>query len=226
VFFKFLEIRLKAWFLGRRKDDPMHNLHKVKNILIITISSYVLAALIGCSSVSSVKSEPVLSPPGTTTTVILVRHAERAKEHGDSALTPLGRQRAKALVAAIGDKEIAAIYSPDRGRNRETVQPLATHLGVTITLIPEARLSNTRKFADEFVQEVLSKHAGGVVVWVGNKSPVGLWGGNLKEIYRRFGGPGDPPGQYDDLFIITVPDQGAVRVKKNTYGKSAGRFDQ
>jgi broad specificity phosphatase PhoE len=106
-----------------------------------------------------------LSAPGTTTTVILVRHAERAKEPGESALTPEGRQRAQALVAAIGDREITALYSPDRGRNRETVQPLATHLGVTITLIPEARLSNTRRFADELVQEVLSKHAGGMVVW-------------------------------------------------------------
>jgi broad specificity phosphatase PhoE len=156
----------------------------------------------------------------------MVRHAERAKEHGASALTPGGRQRAQALVAAIGDKEITAIYSPDRGRNRETVQPLATHLGVPITLIPEARLSSTRQFADEFVREVLSKHAGGVVVWVGNKSPVGIWGGNLKEIYLRLGGTGDPPANYDDLYVITVPDQGAVSIKKTTYGKSAGRFDQ
>ena len=77
-----------------------------------------------------------------------------------------GFQRARDLVSAIGAKEITAIYSPNRGRNQETVQPLATQLGVTITLIPEARLSNTRRFADEFVQEVLSKHAGGVVVWV------------------------------------------------------------
>lgn len=204
----------------------MPNLPKVKNILKITISVYVLAALLGCSGAFSVKSEPVFSPRGTTTTVIMIRHAERAKEHGESALTPEGRQRAKALIDAIGDKEITAIYSPDRGRNRETVQPLSTHLGVTLTLIPEARLSNTRRFADEFVQEVLTIHAGGMVVWVGNKSPVGIWGGNLKEIYRRLGGTGDPPEKYDDLFVIEVPDQGAVRVKKTTYGKSAGRFDQ
>lgn len=167
-----------------------------------------------------------MSPPGTTTPVILVRHAERAKEQGESALTPEGRQRAQALVPAIGDKEITAIYSPDRGRNRETVQPLATHIDVIITLIPEARLSNTRRFADEFVQEILSKHAGGVVVWVGNKSPVGIWGGNLNEIYRRFGGTGDSPARYDDLLIITLPNQGVVKIEKITYGKSAGRFDQ
>ena len=193
---------------------------------ISTIGAFFFLSVLGCASAPSTKSDSVLSPPGTTTTVILVRHAERAKEIGESALTAAGRQRAQDLVAAIGDQKITAIYSPDRGRNRETVQPLATHLGMSITLIPEARLTNTRRFANEFVQEVLSKQAGGVVVWVGNKSPVGLWGGNLKEIYLRLGGTGDPPAKYADLFIITVPDQGAVQVKKTTYGKSAGRFDQ
>ena len=197
-----------------------------KNAAILTLSAFILLLLIGCASGPSTESGSVLSPPGTTTKIILVRHAERAKELGESALRPEGRQRAQDLVAAIGDEKITAIYSPDRGRNRETVQPLANHLGVTITLIPEARLTNTRKFANEFVQEVLSKHAGGVVVWVGNKSPVGFWGGNLKEIYLRLGGPGDPPSKYDDLFIITVPDQGALQVNKTTYGKTAGRFDQ
>ena len=97
---------------------------------------------------------------------------------------------------------------------------------MTITLIPEARLSSTRRFADEFVQEVLSKHAGRTVVWVGNKSPIGIWGGNLEEIYQRLGGTDDAPGKYDDLFIITIPDQGSVQVQKTTYGQSAGRFDQ
>jgi hypothetical protein len=192
----------------------------------LTCIASLISLVSSCTSSPTGKPGPVLSPPGTTTTVILVRHAERAEELGDSALTPAGRQRARDLAAAVGDRNITAIYSPDRGRNRETVQPLADHVGVPITLIPEARLANTRKFADEFVREVLSKHAGGLVLWVGNKSPVGLWGGNLKEIYLRLGVTGDPPAKYDDLFIITVPDQGAVKVEKKTYGKSAGRFDQ
>ena len=75
-------------------------------------------------------------------------------------------------------------------------------------------------------EEILSKHAGGMVLWVGNKSPVGIWGGNLKEIYLRLGGKGDSPAKYDDLFFITVPDHGDVKVEKTTYGKSAGSFDQ
>ena len=187
---------------------------------------FAINTVLSCSGISPVSSDPVISTPGTTTTFILVRHAERAKEQGDSALTPAGRERAAALVDAIGNMAITVIYCPDRGRNRETAQPLADHLNLTLNLIPEARLANTHKFADEFVREIMSKHPGGMIVWIGNNSPVGIWGGNLKEIYRRLGGTGQDPGKYDDLFIIKVPDTGAIQITKTTYGKPAGRFDQ
>ena len=199
---------------------------KLRNTFIGVVICFVTVVNLNYSGVSKAPSDSIHSPQGTTTTFILIRHAERAKELGDSYLTQAGRQRAEALVLKIGQMDITAIYSPDRGRNRETVQPLANHLGLTLNLIPEKRLTNTSKFADEFVREVISKHAGGMVVWVGNKSPVGIWGGNLEEIYLRLGGTGDAPGKYDDLFIIKVPDTGPIRIDKTTYGKPAGRFDQ
>jgi broad specificity phosphatase PhoE len=157
---------------------------------------------------------------------MLVRHAERAKAQGESALRPEGRERAKALVDALGNMGVTAIYSPDRGRNRETVQPLADRLGLSVILISEDRLFNTREFANKFVEEVLSQHAGGVVVWVGNKSPVGIWGGNLQEIYKRLGGIDRAPSKYDDLFIMVVTDTGELKVRETTYGEKAGKFDQ
>ena len=185
-----------------------------------------LMFILACSGASQKQSMPVKSAPGTETTFILVRHAERAKEQGESALRPEGRVRAQALADALENMGVTAIYSPDRGRNRETVEPLAERLGLTVSLIPEKQLANTRAFADQFVNTVLSEHAGGTVVWVGNKSPVGIWGGNLKEIYQRLGGADDAPARYDDLFIIVVTDTGALNVTKTTYGKKAGQFDQ
>jgi hypothetical protein len=95
-----------------------------------------------------------------------------------------------------------------------------------VNLIPEKQLANTRAFADQFVSTVLSEHAGGVVLWVGNKSPIGIWGGNLKEIYQRLGGTGNAPSKYDDLFFIVVSDTGSLNVNKTTYGEKAGKFDQ
>jgi hypothetical protein len=188
--------------------------------------SFVLMFIMACSGASQKPSMPVKSAAGTETTFILVRHAERAKEQGKSALRPEGRVRAQALANALENRGVTAIYSPDRGRNRETVEPLAKRLGLSVNLIPEKQLANTKVFADQFVNTVLSEHAGGTVVWVGNKSPVGIWGGNLKEIYKRLGATGDAPSKYDDLFIIVVTDAGALNVSKTTYGVKAGQFDQ
>jgi len=188
--------------------------------------SFILMFIMACSGASQKPSMPVKSAAGTETTFILVRHAERAKEPGESALKPEGRVRAQALVKALENMGVTAIYSPDRGRNRETVEPLAKRLGLSVNLIPEKQLANTKVFADQFVDTVLSEHAGGTVVWVGNKSPVGIWGGNLKEIYKQLGATGDAPSKYDDLFIIVVTDAGALNVSKTTYGEKAGQFDQ
>ena len=188
--------------------------------------SFILMFIMACSGASQKPSMPVKSAAGTETTFILVRHAERAKEPGESALRPEGRVRAQALVKALENMGVTAIYSPDRGRNRETVEPLAKRLGLSVNLIPEKQLANTKVFADQFVDTVLSEHAGGTVVWVGNKSPVGIWGGNLKEIYKQLGATGDAPSKYDDLFIIVVTDAGALNVSKTTYGEKAGQFDQ
>ena len=188
--------------------------------------SFVLMFIMACSGASQKPSMPVKSAAGTETTFILVRHAERAKEPGESALKPEGRVRAQALANALEDMGVTAIYSPDRGRNRETVEPLAKRLGLNVNLIPEKQLANTKVFANQFVNTVLSEHAGGTVVWVGNKSPVGIWGGNLKEIYKQLGATGDAPSKYDDLFIIVVTDAGALNLSKTTYGEKAGQFDQ
>lgn len=199
-------------------------MNSLKSMQIVSGAAAVFlicAGLISCSTVSEV---PVQSSPGTTTTIILLRHAERMK-NGDqdktgSYLRPEGRVRAQKLVDTIGDMDVTAIYSPDLGRNLETVQPLSEHLGLRVNIIPKSRLSNTPRLANEFVEEVLSKQAGGVVVWVGNASaPVGPLGGNLQRIYRRLGGTGEPPVRYGDLYIIVVPDKGPVRITESRFGE-------
>ena len=144
------------------------------------------------------------SKPGTTTTVILIRHANR-DEAGH--LTPRGRERARSLVAAVGNMGISAIYSPNLERNINTVKPLADHLGLDITLTPKVSLFQVGRIS----KEILTKHAGEVVLWVGNVS------GNLQAIYHRLGGEGRGPLDYGQLYILRVPDQGATQVTKSTF---------
>jgi len=79
----------------------------------------VAGLLAGCAA------SPLRSSPGTTTTVILLRHADRDES---TELNARGRERAQTLVGVVSGLGITAIYSPDVARNLDTVRPLAAHL--------------------------------------------------------------------------------------------------
>lgn len=164
------------------------------------VAGVLSVALAACAT------DKVQSRPGTTTTVILTRHADTDPGFGE--LNGTGRERAKALADAVGDMRITAIYSPNLARNLATVRPLASRLGIEITRTAAVSLFA----ADSIAREILDKHAGGVVLWVGNAS------GNLQAIYRRLGGTGMGPVEYGDLHVLTIPDSGPVSVVKKRYG--------
>lgn len=123
----------------------------------------------------------VRSKPGATTTVILTRHADR--DDNAQKLNAVGRERAQALVEAVRDMGVIAIDSPNVERNLETARPLARELGIEITVTPEMSVF----VADSIVREMLDRHAGGVIVWIGNVT------GNLKAVYHYLGGIGIGP---------------------------------
>lgn len=156
--------------------------------------------------VSGCATGVVHSKSGTTTTVILIRHGD-IDEHSE-VLNAKGQERAKALVDAVRDIRITAIYSPDVRRNLDTVRPLAKQRSIEITLTPVVSLL----VAKEISQEIVTKHAGGTVLWVGNRS------GNLQAVYQHLGGTGTGPVEYGDLYVMTIPDQGEAKVVKKRFG--------
>jgi len=173
--------------------------HPGNRFLILVVNFLFLSFSIGYTG------SKVQSKPGTTTTIILIRHAERDNFF---ILTAQGHKRAKALVDAAKDMGITAIYSPNLERDLDTVKPLANHLGIDITLTPRF----SKPIVDKFVRDILTNHLGEVVLLVGNGS------GNLRAIHQRLGGTGDGPYQYGDLFIYTIPDHGPVIITKSRYG--------
>ena len=193
---------------------PRISKNQAVHFLLVSFSSLLIWSCAGSGGL-----DPIVSPTGTTTTFILVRHAEKANLTADSPLSDAGRERARALVDAVAEMEIDAIYCPAIRRNLETVAPLSKKLGLTVRTIPGWRLLNTRQFADDFIRECLAEHGGGVILWAGNSSAVGAWGSNLKELYLRLGGEGPGPRAYDDLFVMIVNDQGGLEIQKNRYGR-------
>jgi Histidine phosphatase superfamily (branch 1) len=162
------------------------------------------AVLAGCS----ITTPSIISQPGTTTTIILVRHAER--DPGlDPPLNEEGRARAQILSDVLRQNGVTAIYTMDSIRNRETAEPIATRLGLTPSLVSVDQLLDTKALAKRLVTEWLNKNTGGVVLWIGNVgSNVTGQNGTLEEIYRLLGGTGTPPNRYQDMHVIVVPEQG------------------
>jgi broad specificity phosphatase PhoE len=69
-------------------------------------------------------------------TILIVRHAEKADSSNDSDLSETGRARAEALAKMLKDKNIAAIYTTEFKRTQQTAGPLAKALGITVTPLP------------------------------------------------------------------------------------------
>ena len=168
----------------------------ISRLLKSCITVFLIVVVAGCAVVNHSKS-------GTTTTIILTRHADR--DPLATELNDKGRLRAQALVEAVADMSITAIYSPDLKRNLDTARPLAEHLGIEVQII------GTSKY--EVSKTILTQHPGEVVIWIGN-------GGNLTEIYAFLGGEGAPPTVYGDLYIMKIKDSGNPDVIKKRYGPS------
>ncbi len=173
----------------------------MKPIIKISLFASILLLISGlfCGANSEMDSRA-----GKSTTVILIRHAERDNFF---MLTEEGREHARALVDAVGGMGISGILSPDLERNLDTVRPLANHLEIDISIIPRITL----KTVNGIVANVLSKYQGNVVLIVGNGS------GNLRALHQRLGGKGDGPYQYGDLFIYKIPKEGPVQVIKSRF---------
>jgi phosphohistidine phosphatase SixA len=173
------------------------------------------AIIISCAGSSAHR---ITSPSGTTTTYILVRHAEKESNDVASPLTEKGRARARALIDAVVPLGVTAIYCTQTRRNMETVEPLSEHLGIEVQTLYKGGPMNAGYLADHFIQDSLARHSGGVILWVGNTSALGDWADNLHQIYLRLGGTGQGPRAYDDLFIMIVDDKGRVDIQRRHYG--------
>ena len=190
--------------------EPIKGFRMVSSVAVLCL---VLNLLVGCATTSENETSPTYqSPPGTKTTIILLRHGGRDiySAEADDPLTWQGRIRAQHLPEVIGDMGVSAIYCTNLRRNRATAQPLADHLGLKLNLVSQSRLYDYKKLSRDLLDEFLTKYAGGVVVWVGNIR-------NVEEMYKLLDGTGSPPTKYGDVFIVTIPDVRPPRIKKMTY---------
>jgi broad specificity phosphatase PhoE len=158
--------------------------------------------------------------PAEVTTVVIVRHAEKAQDDPkDPTLSPAGQARAEALASALDSAGVAAIYSTQYKRNILTAEPLAKRLGLSVIRKPIA--GETATYAKELAREVLAKEKGKTVLIVGHSNTV-------PELVQAFSGSTIAPlsdADYDQIFVVVVQGAGPARLFKTRYGAS-GAMDR
>ena len=165
----------------------------------------------GCFLVASVPA--VVSAekgPVETTTVVVVRHAEKAASGDDPALTEAGRERAAALARAVVDLGPTRVFATPFRRTQETAVPVARNASVDITVIEP-----TPEHPETLASELRRGRRGEAVVVVGHSNTVPAIAAAL--------GCADVPAmgdhQYDDFWLISFSGDRPPRCHHLHYGR-------
>lgn len=172
-----------------------------------------LRVLLLLAFIFAVGTAAIARQTAASTTIILVRHAEKAAEPAnDPPLTPVGETRALALVDAVRSAGVQVIYSTRWKRTQQTAAPTSRRLGIPITTFDVT--PGAEGYGELYAAELLAKHRGKVVLVVGHSNTV-------PAILRGLGvidAPAIVDSDYDNLFIVTVPETGAPRVVRAQFG--------
>ncbi len=147
------------------------------------------------------------------TTVIVVRHAEKAAGGGeDPHLSDEGRARAAALAQALDGAGVDAVITTQFVRTGETAGPTARDARVVPEVLTVRWDSVARNAAD--VAAAVRRHSGGVVLVVGHSNTV-------PDIVAALGASKPDAicdSEYDRMEIVTVEANGRARLIEARYG--------
>jgi phosphohistidine phosphatase SixA len=149
----------------------------------------------------------------TTTTIVLVRHAE--KQVGaitDAPLSPEGEIRASRLTQLLGGSEkfgrIGKIYVTNTRRTQQTAAGVALRLGLTPEVI------DAKTDSAELARRALRENRGHRALIVGHSNTV-------PEIVAALTRTNDVPAmsedEFDTMYIVTVPTIGKASVLRLKY---------
>lgn len=148
------------------------------------------------------------------TTVIVVRHAEKAADDArDPSLSPAGRERALALAGVLQHSPVAAVYATQFRRTAQTGEPVAARAGIAVTQRPLDPATMPTYFAD-LAREIQSAHVGQTVLVVGHSNTV-------PALVQALTGQQVEPltdADYDRLYVVLLPQSGPPRLLQARYG--------
>ena len=185
--------------------------------LAIAISALTLVAI----------NVMVLFWPRPPTVVFVIRHAERNdsascepallynRQNRPLLVNPQGQSsRALSLAHVGGEDSISAIYASEFCRTQQTVQPLATQLGLAVTVVNQFAADGSLD-VDPLIDHVWANNRGRVVLIAGHTDSVPV-------IIEELGGGTIAPiteNEFDNLFVVIIPRWwGQTRLVRLKYG--------
>lgn len=133
-----------------------------------------------------------------TTTIVVVRHAEKAADGDDPDLTDIGRARAELLAKTLRSLPVRAVFTTPFARTRATVAPLCRDKKLEPVPLPAAEIKG-------LVTRVMKENLGQTVLLCGHSNTV-------PAIVKAFG-VREPVAIADDefdwLFVVTLGPDGA-----------------
>ncbi|MCC6423183.1 MAG: histidine phosphatase family protein [Phycisphaerales bacterium] len=145
-----------------------------------------------------------------TTTIYLVRHAEKENDGADPDLSAQGQARAKALSTRLKDAGIQRIFATNARRTQQTVAPLAKWLKLKVQVVSaddiDAMVSRISDCTGENILVAAHSNTIGPII-------EGLGGDTIDPIDES---------EFDNLYIVTITPTGDVIIKHEHYGQPSG----
>ncbi len=142
------------------------------------------------------------------TTVILVRHAEKADDSRDPELSPAGQERAALLARMLMHADVRGLLASEFQRTRQTLRPLAEALGLPIRIVP--------------TDQPLEALAVAVRGNRGHSTVIASHSDRIPVLLRELAGVEIEPigeDEYNRLYVVTMLGEGEARVLELRYGE-------
>ena len=141
-----------------------------------------------------------------TTTVFLVRHAEKTDGGRDPDLSDAGRKRARDLARVLRSAKLDACISTQFKRTQQTAAPVAASANIKVT---------THKAGQEraLVKNIQDKFIGKRILLVGHSNTV-------PQLIKMLGGKDVPTiaeSHYDNLFVLHMTRNGTSTTTTTTH---------
>jgi 2,3-bisphosphoglycerate-dependent phosphoglycerate mutase len=149
-----------------------------------------------------------------TTTMIFVRHTEKALEPADDpGLSPEGQKRAAELARQLVDADVVAgidaIYSTPYRRTLETAQPTADALGLEINHYDPSD-------NEAVLATILKTHKGKIILVVGHSNTVPTL---IADLGASKNVPAIAEYEYDNIYVVSIPWFGKTKTIRLRFGE-------